>query len=240
MASRDEIVGMLREAGLSQDKICHSIATADVSLKVAQRLLNSGVKLDKDVVEAGALLHDIGLSQAKRGSAVTEADEIEKPFPEHCVIGAKMALNLGFSEGVAECPQAHELWTTEEAIRIGLPPPVVGKDYGPTRIESKIVAFCDFMLFAMVQKKGTVDPWKDPDAWGKSALPYFNACYFDKIGEEITMDNPILRRKHQLLAELISYVKKDDFPPAWEGMSDVANAVQRRHEKDMKRKSGAR
>jgi HD superfamily phosphodiesterase len=55
--SQSKCLELLKESGCSDEVIKHSIAVRDVAIRIAQK-----AKADIDLVEAGALLHDIGRS----------------------------------------------------------------------------------------------------------------------------------------------------------------------------------
>ena len=93
--ARERIIEFVREKGLSEDKITHSIAVTDLALRIADEISQKGLVIDKQIVEAGGLLHDIGI--ATFGDRDYEA-EMAEPIPEHCSIGANIALEAGFPE----------------------------------------------------------------------------------------------------------------------------------------------
>ena len=216
--SKSWIIDLLKKEGQSKDKLGHVQAVAEVALVVCDRMIKEEVNIDRKVVEAGALLHDIGLAKAPVKS---EDEEFENPYPEHCVTGAKRILELGYPETVAECAQGHEQWGVEEAKDIGLPPPVVGNDYLLHSLEAQIVSFGDLALFMVVEVGiDYFDPWKDPNASAKAMLPYINACY-KRINKTVNIDHPIFTRSTENQARLIKYIEPEDFPKPWEGMAKM-------------------
>ena len=212
--SRDEIISLLAKEGNSKDKIGHATTVADISLGISDRLIAAGHKVDKDLLESAALLHDIGYDRTKyKGRDL---------FPEHIVVGAKRALKMGYPIVVAEAIQGHEAeLTKEEGKEIGLPPPVVGDDYCPHCWEAKTVAFADNMSFLLVRLGGRIDPWKDREAcakavWGGS----WKKIYKQRTGREISKDHPAYERTVKLQEEMIVYAKREDYYP-WEGMDKI-------------------
>ena len=91
---RKKILGFIKQKGLSEDKLIHSIAVTDIALNIAEKIAADGIQIDKNVVEAGALLHNIGI--VAFGERDYEA-EMAEPVPEHCSIGATMVLESGIS-----------------------------------------------------------------------------------------------------------------------------------------------
>jgi uncharacterized protein len=207
--SRDFAINLLRQKKLSEDKIIHSEAVADLALKIADEIAKSGIKIDKKIVEAGALLHDVGLSVfGERGFE----EEQEHPTPEHCVIGGKIALENGFPESVAECIECHELWSREEARIVKFPEPIE-KDYIPKSWEAKAVAYADMVVFAAVEEGHNL--WKEQDAMIKTYHPYINKCFKNATGKNIEEDHPLIQRIDKFHKEMIRYLKPEYIPKPW-------------------------
>ena len=200
--SKDIILKFLREKNLSEGKIMHSMYVAELALKISDEVIKDGIKVDRKVVEAGGLLHDVGLS----GFGDKDLkEEIESPSPQHCVIGAKIALDANFPEIVVECIESHELWSESEAKELGFPLPIKG-DYIPKTWESKIVAYAD--LVAFVTALG-YDLLKDPKAVIESSYIYRNKCFEKATGKSIGRDHSILKRVDKFNNEMIKYLKHE-------------------------------
>ena len=116
---------LLREAGCSEDVIDHCKAVRRVAVRIAKKA-HANIQL----VEAGALLHDIGRSKTQ-GIL-------------HGIEGAKLAKELGLPESIVNIIERHlgAGIPKEEAIALGLPP----KDYMPITLEEKIVAHADNLI----------------------------------------------------------------------------------------------
>lgn len=210
--SRDKIIDLLYKVRVYEEKIKHSIAVAELALKIADEAIKDGIKVDKKVVEAGALMHDIGLSKTE---VKTRFDEEEHPVPIHTQLGGGLVLELGFPRSVAHCVEAHEMggsMSNEDAKELKLPGPYTS--YLPETWEAKIVAYADLMVFVAVESK--LDPWKDPEAPAKAIFPYADLCYKIVTGKGVTMDHPILRRAVRLNNEMIKYVKREFLPELWD------------------------
>ena len=121
----EECLVFLRKSGCSQSVIRHCKAVRDVAVKIAQR-----TQADIALVEAGALLHDIGRSKTHG--------------IHHGVEGAQIARNLGLPESIVHIIERHlgAGIPREEARALGLPP----KDYLPVSLEEKIVAHADNLI----------------------------------------------------------------------------------------------
>lgn len=116
---------LLREAGCSDDVIDHCKAVRQVAVRIAKKA-HANIQL----VEAGALLHDIGRSKTQG--------------IRHGIEGAKLAKELGLPESIVNIIERHlgAGIPKEEAIALGLPP----KDYMPITLEEKIVAHADNLI----------------------------------------------------------------------------------------------
>jgi tRNA (cytidine56-2'-O)-methyltransferase len=121
----DECIQFLRVAGCSEDIVTHCKAVCSLAVIIAEKT-GANIRL----VEAGALLHDIGRSRTQG--------------MRHAIEGAQIAQDLGLPHELvliierhmgAGIPQA-------EAVRLGLP----GKDYVPRTLEEKIVAHADNLI----------------------------------------------------------------------------------------------
>jgi uncharacterized protein (TIGR00295 family) len=116
---------LLREAGCSDEIINHCEAVRKVAVRIAKKA-HANIQL----VEAGALLHDIGRSKTQGIM--------------HGVEGAKIATELGLPLSIVNIIERHlgAGIPLEEATMLGLPP----KDYMPITLEEKIVAHADNLI----------------------------------------------------------------------------------------------
>ena len=117
-----ECIKLLKKSGCSDEVIRHCKAVRDVAVKIAKKA-NADVKL----VEAGALLHDIGRSKTH---------EIR-----HAVEGVKIARKLNLPESIVKIIERHigAGLPAHEAKKLGLP----AKDFIPETLEEKIVCHAD-------------------------------------------------------------------------------------------------
>jgi uncharacterized protein (TIGR00295 family) len=116
---------LLKEAGCSTEVINHCKAVRKVAVRIAKKA-HANIQL----VEAGALLHDIGRSKTQ-GIL-------------HGIEGAKIASDLGLPISIVHIIERHlgAGIPKDEAISLGLPP----KDYLPITLEEKIVAHADNLI----------------------------------------------------------------------------------------------
>lgn len=127
LLSREEAIKILNEVGLGQNIVSHSIAVADKALEIAQQLIENGITLDLNLVEIGALLHDIGRSKIHGW--------------HHAAEGGEIIREKGLSEKVARIAETHILggFSKKDAQLLGLQV----RRYIPETIEEKIVCYAD-------------------------------------------------------------------------------------------------
>jgi uncharacterized protein (TIGR00295 family) len=118
-------IEILRENGCSEAVINHCIAVRDLAVRIAEK-----TNANKDLVEAGALLHDIGRCKTHG--------------IKHGVEGAKIARKIGLPESLIFIIERHvgAGIPKEEAINLDLPE----KDYLPITLEEKIVTHADSLI----------------------------------------------------------------------------------------------
>ncbi len=96
------------------------------------RMLIKRHKINLEILEIGAILHDIGRVKARR-------------VVEHGVVGAEILREHGFPEEIARIAETHigVGISREEAERLNLPP----KDYIPETLEERTVCYSDNLVF---------------------------------------------------------------------------------------------
>ena len=124
-------LSLLISEGVSNGVIKHVKAVHCFSVIIGNRLCKKGHKVNMSLLEAGALLHDIGRSKT------------HDLF--HAIEGCKIAEKLGLSDDIILIIQNHigAGITKEEAVKIGLP----ARDFIPLSLEEKIVAAADNLAF---------------------------------------------------------------------------------------------
>ena len=121
----EDCIALLRRAGCSDGVIAHCRAVRDLALAYASDPL-----VDRGLVEAGALLHDIG-----RG--VTHD-------LRHAEAGGEICRSFGLDEAVVAVVERHigAGLTADECSVLGLVP----RDCVPRTLEEKIVAHADNLV----------------------------------------------------------------------------------------------
>ena len=121
-----EALALLKKYGASEDVVRHVKKVRDYALEIAEQ----NPAADRELVEAGALLHDIGRSRTHG--------------IDHAVAGARILRAEGVDERIVRIVERHvgAGLTKEEAVYLGLPP----ADYVPEAIEEKIVCHADNLI----------------------------------------------------------------------------------------------
>jgi uncharacterized protein (TIGR00295 family) len=125
-------IELLIKSGCSKEIIKHSKAVRDLALKIA-KMTDADLKL----VEAGALLHDIGRSKTNG--------------IYHGIEGVKIAKQLGLSDKIQKIIERHigAGLSQEVAKNLGLPP----REYIPKTLEEKIICHADNLIDNYKRKK---------------------------------------------------------------------------------------
>jgi uncharacterized protein len=130
LPSREQALQLLREHQCSTEVISHCEAVAKLALETANALKERGLKIDSELVEVGALLHDIGRSKTHT--------------VHHAVVGAEIAEAAGLPDSVVSIIKRHVGGgiTASEAKKLGWPEDV----YVPITLEEKVVSYADKLI----------------------------------------------------------------------------------------------
>lgn len=127
LPSREQAIELLHKNKCPQTVVDHCIAVANFAVEIATKLESKGFKVNPQLVEAGAFLHDIGRSKSHSVN--------------HGLVGAEIVESEGFPKEIANIVRRHVGGgiTAEEAERFGWPKDV----YMPQTMEEKIVSYAD-------------------------------------------------------------------------------------------------
>lgn len=128
--TRDLCLQILRDAGCTNGLIRHCIAVAELARGIAIACKEGGIIVDIEIVEFGALLHDVGKAKTMGIEHALKGAELVSIYNP-----PKLLLKIIENHVGAGIPK-------EEAERVGLPP----RDYLPGTIEEKIVSFSDKLV----------------------------------------------------------------------------------------------
>lgn len=130
LPSQGGALRLLVQSGCTPRVIRHCKAVAALALQFAKACKESGLNVDIQLVQIGALLHDIGRSRTHS--------------IDHVVIGAEIAKSLNLPESVMSIIARHAGGgiTTDEAKKLGWPI----KCYIPQSLEERIVTYADKLI----------------------------------------------------------------------------------------------
>jgi uncharacterized protein len=123
-----ECLTLLRQLGVDEKIVKHSVAVSRASLEIAGRIKKNGVNVDINLVEVAALLHDIGRSKVHG--------------IEHGRAGGEILRKLGYSDSLARIAETHVLCgvLSEKSSQ---PSNIKTNDSSTMTIEEKIVCYAD-------------------------------------------------------------------------------------------------
>ena len=130
LPGRGEALGILRGSGCSDGVVCHCVSVAGIAVRLAGVLVGRGVVVDVALVEAGALLHDLGRCRTHG--------------VDHGVVGGEMVRGLGLPEALARVVERHVGGGLPEGEAVGLGLP--GGCYVPETLEEKLVSYADKLV----------------------------------------------------------------------------------------------
>jgi uncharacterized protein len=130
LPSRQQAIRFLNRSGCSRNVIKHCKTVAKLAVEIANTFRGKGLEANLQLVEIGALLHDIGRSKTHS--------------VHHAVVGAEIARSLGLPEAVVSIIKRHVGGgiTAQEAKRLGWPKDI----YIPQTLEEKIVSYADKLI----------------------------------------------------------------------------------------------
>lgn len=125
LPTNDECIKMLKKTGCTPEVIRHSKEVRTIAIKIAK---TAGASIQ--LVESGALLHDIGRSKTHG--------------IRHAIEGVKIGKKLGLPQEILNIIERHigAGLSSDEAKKLGLPK----KDYIPLTLEEKIVCHADNLV----------------------------------------------------------------------------------------------
>jgi uncharacterized protein len=131
LPSREQALRLLYENGCSDKVVNHCLAVTKLALETADALRKKGLNVDLELVEIGALLHDIGRSKTHSVN--------------HVIEGAKIAEAAGLPKNVISIIKCHVGGgiTRDEAKALGWPS---DETYVPLTLEEKAVSFADKLI----------------------------------------------------------------------------------------------
>ena len=158
--------------------IRHSTQVRDMALRILDAP-SCRVSLDRDVVSAGAMLHDVGILKCHAPSILCTGS---LPYVAHGITGAEMLREYGRTAGLDLEPFARICErhtgtgiTAAEVVSQKLPLPV--RDYLPETPEDKLICLADkfFSKSGDMQEKPPAVVRKSLEKFGADTMERFDA-----------------------------------------------------------------
>jgi len=205
----------MKDLGCTDAQIDHGVSVANLASKIADEMIKDRKRLDKEVIEASGLLHDVGILKCKGKPFSLQDYPIPIQLPEdiiiHVAAGGKIAEELRFSESVVKVVLRHDLvtptWllTKDEYTQLGVKP-LPEEEYVPKTYEEKAVMYSDFWVLMM---RLGLDPWGDPEAPYRAAFPLVDFMLKKRTGSGATREHPMMQRVLAFDSELRKYAKAE-------------------------------
>ena len=130
LPSKETTIRLLERSGCPPNVIQHCKTVAKLAVKIAGTLQKKGYNINIELVEIGALLHDIGRSKTHS--------------VDHAIIGAKIAKSAGLPDEITRIIERHVGGgiPQDEAGKLGWPK----KDYMPETLEERVVTYADKLI----------------------------------------------------------------------------------------------
>jgi uncharacterized protein len=130
LPSREQALELLHRNHCSPKVVAHCKAVAELALETAEICQKKGLKVDLELVEVGALLHDLGRSKTHSVNHVVAGAEIAKAerLPDSVIAIIERHIGGGI--------------TIAEAKKLGWPE----GNYIPLTLEEKIVSYADKLV----------------------------------------------------------------------------------------------
>jgi len=127
LPNREQALKILEDHNCPPQVINHCKAVSKFAIEIANKIYTRGNKINLNLVEIGALLHDIGRSKTHN--------------VEHAIVGAQIGQTIGLPLQVVNIIKRHvgAGISEEEAVMLGWP----RDNYMPTTLEEKVVTYAD-------------------------------------------------------------------------------------------------
>jgi uncharacterized protein len=115
----------------------HCEIVTRIALDAAER---SNEQIDKTLLQAACMLHDIGTYALFDENGRAANHEL---YPQHAQFGAILIRNEGFSENIAAAVETHVLMGLTKQEVQARPWPLPPRDYEPASIEGELLCYAD-------------------------------------------------------------------------------------------------
>lgn len=168
LPSKEAAFELLKKLKVPYQVRRHSLKVAEKALEIAYKIKKADV--DLDLIEIGALLHDIGRAQTHGF--------------KHAIIGGRILRERGYPSKLARICETHILGglDKEDARFLNLPE----KDYLPNSLEEKVICLADKLTAGT--KEVTIEQrfQKWFSKYGKTKILMKSKRRIEKIQEELS------------------------------------------------------
>ena len=210
---RKELVSVLAGQGAPETLQQHVQVVADHALRIADAAAGDGHVVDRDLIEAAAILHDMGLLK-RTGGPVTipeygeRAAGLTSDDVAHGILGYRAVVDLGIDSKIARGALTHLFGPDNgTCLMLGIAP--AAEEAIATRIEERIVGYSDLLLWVGMLGR---NPWRE----GEEAIlfgfyPYAGYFWRRSTGSPLPLDHVWVRRVLEADRELRGYARPEDF-----------------------------
>ena len=211
--TRRELVAVLAREGAAESLQQHVQTVADHALRIATAYARDGHAVDRELLEAAAILHDLGLLK-RTGAPVTipeygdKAAGLTSDDIAHGILGYRAVVALGIDRAIARGALTHLFGPDNAACAVlGVTP--AAEEAIATCIEERIVGYADLLMWVAMLGR---NPWRE----GAPAIlygfhPYAGFFWQRATGGPLPLDHIWVQRVLEVDRQLRGYARSDDF-----------------------------
>jgi predicted HD phosphohydrolase len=211
--TRHELIAMLAREGAPEALQQHVQAVADHALRIAGAAARDGHAIDRELVEAAAILHDLGLLK-RTGTPVTipeygeKASGVTSDDIAHGILGYRALCALGIDRKIARGALTHLFGPDNAACAVlGIAP--AAEEAIATRIEERIVGYADLLVWVAMLGR---NPWREgEEAILYGFLPYAGYFWRQATAAPLPRDHLWVQRVLEIDRQLRGYARPEDF-----------------------------
>jgi hypothetical protein len=211
--TRKELRAVMARQGAPDALQEHVVTVTDHALRIADAAMRDGHTVDRSLIEAAAMLHDLGLLK-RGGTPVTipeygaRAAGVTSDDIAHGILGYRALVELGIESKVARGALTH-LFGPDDAACTALAITPAAEEAIATRIEERIVGYADMLVWVAMLGR---NPWRE----GEAAIlfgfyPYAGYFWRRATGQPLPQDHLWVRRVLDVDRELRPYARPEDF-----------------------------
>jgi hypothetical protein len=211
--TRRELVAVLAREGAPEALQQHVQTVADHALRIAAVAARHGHAVDRDLLEAAAIFHDLGLLK-RAGHPVTipeygpKAAGLTSDDVAHGILGYRAARALGIDRRVARGALTH-LFGPDNATCAALGIEPAEEEAIATSIEERVVGYADLMVWVAMLGR---NPWREgEEAVLFGFLPYAGYFWREATSASMSRDHVWVQRVLEVDRQLRPYARPEDF-----------------------------